>query len=85
MLIIGSHVSFNKDKQLLYSLEEALSYGANTFMFYTGAPQNTRRYSIDDNMTKEALKVMKDNNIDYSRDNCFSKYPCYQIKIKETD
>ena len=43
MLIIGSHVSFNKETQLLGSLEEALSYGANTFMFYTGAPQNTMR------------------------------------------
>ena len=38
MLIIGSHVGFKKDTQLLGSLEEALSYGANTFMFYTGAP-----------------------------------------------
>ena len=44
MLIIGSHVSFNKEKQLIGSLDEALSYESNTFMFYTGAPQNTRRY-----------------------------------------
>ena len=66
MLIIGSHVSFGKDRQLLGSLEEALSYGSNTFMFYTGAPQNTRRYDIDDNITKEALSIMKDNNINYS-------------------
>ena len=42
-LIIGSHVSFNKDKQMLLSVSEALSYKANTFMFYTGAPQNTKR------------------------------------------
>ena len=34
-LIIGSHVSFTKDTQLLGSLNEALSYNANTFMFYT--------------------------------------------------
>ena len=51
MLYIGSHVGFTKDKQLLGSLEEALSYDANTFMFYTGAPQNTMRYQIDDNLT----------------------------------
>lgn len=37
-LIIGSHVSFKSDKQLLGSVNEALSYGENTFMFYTGAP-----------------------------------------------
>ena len=45
MLIIGSHVGFRKDDQLLGSLKEALSYGANTFMFYTGAPQNTKKIS----------------------------------------
>ena len=67
MLIIGSHVSFNKDSQLVGSLKEALSYGSNTFMFYTGAPQNTRRYKIADKKTKEALEIMNDNNIDYSK------------------
>ena len=67
MLIIGSHVGFTKDKQLLGSLEEALSYGANTFMFYTGAPQNTARYPINDGLTLEALELMKKNNIDYSK------------------
>lgn len=67
MLIIGSHVGFNKKTQLLGSLEEALSYGANTFMFYTGAPQNTARSPIDDELTQEALNIMKDKNIDYSK------------------
>lgn len=63
MLIIGSHVSFNKDKQLLGSVKEALSYGANTFMFYTGAPQNTNRSNLNDNLTYEAYQLMKENNI----------------------
>ena len=47
-LIIGSHVSYKNDTGLLGSIKEALSYGANTFMFYTGAPQNTlrSRYTI---------------------------------------
>lgn len=67
MLIIGSHVSFDKNTQLLGSLDTALSYGANTFMFYTGAPQNTNRCTINDLITLEALKKMKDNNIDYSK------------------
>lgn len=62
-LIIGSHVSFTKDKQLLGSLEEALSYGANTFMFYTGAPQNTNRCEIDEEIIKRADELMKENNI----------------------
>lgn len=63
-LIIGNHVSFNKNTQLLGSVKEALSYNANTFMFYTGAPQNTARYEIDDSLTEKAKELMKKNNID---------------------
>ena len=64
MLIIGSHVSFTKNNELLGSLEEALSYGSNTFMFYTGAPQNTKRFEIDSNLTNKAKDLMLKNNID---------------------
>ena len=67
MLILGCHVGFKKDTQVLGSLKEALSYGANTFMFYTGAPQNTARYPIQDGLTLEALTLMKEHNIDYSK------------------
>ncbi len=67
MLYIGSHVGFNKNTQLVGSLEEALSYGANTFMFYTGAPQNTTRSSIEDGLTLQALTMMKEHDIDYSK------------------
>lgn len=67
MLLIGSHVGFKKDSQLLGSLKEALSYGANTFMFYTGAPQNTSRYPIVDDLTKKALAIMKEEGIDDSK------------------
>ena len=64
MLLIGSHVSFKSNTQLLGSTKEALGYEENTFMFYTGAPQNTKRSKIDDNLTNKALKLMKENNID---------------------
>ena len=64
MLKIGSHVSFKKDKQLLGSLEEALSYGANTFMYYTGAPQNTNRAGLDSSLTNQAKLLMKESNVD---------------------
>lgn len=63
MLIIGSHVGFRKDTQLLGALEETLSYGGNAFMFYTGAPQNTVRIPLDDSLTFKALEKMKENNI----------------------
>lgn len=66
-LYIGSHVSFKKDEQLLGSTVEALSYGANTFMFYTGAPQNTFRASIDLELTSLAQKLMKENQIDIKK------------------
>ena len=62
-LIIGSHVSFNSKKQLLGSVEEALSYNANTFMIYTGGAQSTIRSNINDEYTYEAFKVMLENNI----------------------
>ena len=63
-LIIGSHVSFNKKDQLMASVKEAISYNSTTFMFYTGAPQNTNRSPIDDFKTVEAMDLMKENNID---------------------
>lgn len=85
MLIIGSHVSFNKETQLLGSLKEALGYGENTFMFYTGAPQNTNRCSINDNITLEALTLMKSNNIDYSKVIVHAPYIINLANRKEED
>ena len=73
-LIIGSHVSFNSDTQLLGSVKEALSYGSNAFMFYTGAPQNTRRGIIKDELTYEAYKLMKENDIALENVICHAPY-----------
>ena len=66
-LIIGSHVGFTGAKQLLGSVEEALSYGSNTFMFYTGAPQNTKRSAINDELTYKAYELMKKHNMDLEK------------------
>lgn len=62
-IIIGSHVSMSGKEMLLGSVKEALSYDANTFMFYTGAPQNTRRKDISELNIEAAQKLMKENNI----------------------
>ena len=62
-MLIGSHVKFNSKGQLLESLNEALSYGSTTFMFYTGAPQNTIRSKISSEITEKAKEVMKENNM----------------------
>lgn len=64
MLLIGSHVSFTSKEQILGSVKEALSYNANTFMIYTGAPQNTKRCAIDYDLTLKARNLMYDNNIE---------------------
>lgn len=72
-MIIGSHVSFGAE-QLLGSVKEAISYGANTFMFYTGAPQNTIRKKIESTLTEEAHKLMQENNIDIEKVICHAPY-----------
>jgi deoxyribonuclease-4 len=63
-MIIGSHVSMSGKDMLLSSVKEALSYGANTFMFYTGAPQNTNRKPISELKVEEAKQLMEENGID---------------------
>ncbi|MGE6259032.1 deoxyribonuclease IV [Heyndrickxia sporothermodurans] len=64
MLKIGSHVSMSGKKMLLGASEEAVSYGANTFMIYTGAPQNTRRKKIEDLNIEAGIAHMKENGIE---------------------
>ncbi|MDR0138336.1 deoxyribonuclease IV [Metabacillus idriensis] len=63
MLKIGSHVSMSGKKMLLAASEEAVSYGANTFMIYTGAPQNTRRKKIEELNIEAGQAHMRENGI----------------------
>lgn len=49
---------------LLAGSEEAVSYGANTMMVYTGAPQNTRRKPIEDLNIEAALVHMAAHDIE---------------------
>lgn len=62
-LIIGSHVSMSGKDMLLGASKEALSYGANTFMIYTGAPQNTRRKPIEELNIMDGHLHMKENGL----------------------
>ncbi|MCI8955386.1 MAG: deoxyribonuclease IV [Eubacterium sp.] len=64
MLKIGSHVGMSGKEMLLGSAKEAKSYGANVFMVYTGAPQNTRRKDISELRIDEAHEYMKENGIE---------------------
>ena len=64
MVLLGSHVSMSAPHSVLGSVKEALSYNANTFMIYTGAPQNTRRRTLDTLKIDEAKTLMAEHNLD---------------------
>ena len=63
-IIIGSHVNMSGTELLVGSVKSALSFNANTFMFYTGAPQNTIRKPVEALRVEEAKKLMEENGID---------------------
>ena len=63
MLKIGSHVGMKGKEMLLGSAKEAFSYGANTFMVFTGAPQNTKRKPIEELNIDAALAYMKEHHM----------------------
>lgn len=64
MLKIGSHVGMSGKEMMLGSVKEALSYNANTFMLYTGAPQNTKRKEVSELRVEEAQALMTANGIE---------------------
>ena len=63
MLKIGSHVGMSGKEMFLGSVREALSYDANTFMIYTGAPQNTRRKEISELNIEAGLSLAREHGI----------------------
>ena len=64
MIRIGSHVGMSGKDMFLNSAKEAYSYGANTFMVYTGAPQNTVRKEISALNIDAGWNYMKEHGID---------------------
>ena len=64
MLLLGSHVGMSGKEMFLGSVKEALSYSANTFMVYTGAPQNTRRKELSELRIPEAQALMREKGIE---------------------
>ena len=61
---LGSHVGMSGKDMFLNSVREAVSYGANTFMVYTGAPQNTRRKAVSELNIPAAWDLMRENHIE---------------------
>ena len=66
-LFIGSHVGMNAPEFYLGSVKEAISYNANTFMFYTGAPQNSFRKPLETLRIEEGRKLLKEHGFDESK------------------
>ena len=60
---LGSHVGMSGKEMMLASVKEALSYKADTFMLYTGAPQNTKRKELGLLRIPEAHALMKEHGI----------------------
>lgn len=60
---IGSHVGMSGKEMFLGSVKEAIAYGSNTFMIYTGAPQNTRRKSIEELNIEAGWQLMREHGI----------------------
>ena len=73
MFLIGSDVSFNEN-QLLDSVKEAISYGASTFMIYTGSMISAKRDIINEELTKKSHLLMQENNIDINDIVCHAPY-----------
>lgn len=63
-LKIGSHVGMSGKEMFLGSVKEAISYGGNTFMIYTGAPQNTRRKKIEELNIEAGWELMRTHGIE---------------------
>lgn len=66
-LLIGSHVSMNGPEYYLGSVKEAISYNASTFMFYTGAPQNSYRKPLNELKIEEGRALLAKHGFDESK------------------
>lgn len=78
-LYLGSHVSLSGKQMLLGSAQEAASYGSNIFMIYTGAPQNTRRKTLDQFRIEEAKKYMANHDLKF-----FTVHAPYIVNLANT-
>ena len=82
MIKIGSHVGLSGSQMYEGSVLEAVSYGANAFMVYTGAPQNTIRKAIKDLNIEGAEKQMQAHGLSF--DNVVVHAP-YIINLANPD
>lgn len=77
--ILGSHVGMSGKEMMLGSVKEAVFYEADTFMLYTGAPQNTKRKEIEALNIAPAWEYMRAHGI-----NDFVVHAPYIINLANT-
>lgn len=63
-ILLGSHCGMSGKDMLLGSAKEAHGYGANAFMVYTGAPQNTKRKDVSELRIEEGHAYMREHGIE---------------------
>ena len=76
--LLGSHITFASPDYFLGAAKEALSYREDTFMFSTGAPQNSRRVPLDMLKIQEGLDYLKEQGIPTS---CLVVHAPYIINL----
>lgn len=65
---LGCHVSMNAPGQyLIGSVKEAVENGCDTFMFFTGAPQNTNRAATEKLNIEDFRKLLIENDLDINK------------------
>ena len=67
MLYLGSFVSLLAPNYYLGVVQEALSYHANCFMFYTGSPQTLKRLPTSFLKIAEGRKLLKEKKINENK------------------
>lgn len=60
MMYIGSHLNMSGPEYYLGTVKKAFEYGETAFMFYTGAPQNTKRLPTSSLKIEEARALLKE-------------------------
>ena len=84
-LYIGSHVGMKAPDFYLGSVKEAISYGSTTFMFYTGAPQNSYRSPLSSLKIKEGRELLLKEGFDESKIIVHAPYIINAANFKNED
>ncbi len=57
-IYLGSHISLSSPDFYLGTAKKAVEWGESAFMFYTGAPQNTRRLPVNQLKIEEGMEFL---------------------------